>query len=68
MNRFYTILKDGIYENNDGKKRERTNSISTAQAFAKAQREILDELRNEYDEEFNHPYFWAPFMLIGDWR
>ena len=34
---------------------------SKAEAFNKAQ----SVLRN--DPRFNHPYFWAPFILIGDW-
>ena len=25
-------------------------------------------LKLKSSEDYQHPYFWAPFMLIGDWR
>ena len=33
-----------------------------ADALATAQRSLKDKPR------FSHPYYWAPFVLIGDWR
>lgn len=39
-----------------------TRQVSKAGALQRAQREILD------DPQFRrHPYFWAPFILVGNW-
>lgn len=35
--------------------------LSKAQALQKAQQKLID------DRRFNHPAFWAPFLLIGNW-
>ncbi len=35
--------------------------VSKAQALRQAQRELLAE------RPFAHPFFWAPFSLIGNW-
>ncbi len=41
------------------------NLVSTdqtkAQAFRKAQIKVLNQ------KEFHHPYYWSPFILIGNW-
>ncbi|WP_200867444.1 CHAT domain-containing protein [Leptolyngbya sp. Heron Island J] len=31
--------------------------------------EILQQaqLRLLYSEEYSHPFFWAPFVLVGNW-
>lgn len=36
-------------------------SISKAEALRRAQRELIRS------DEFSHPAFWAPFLLIGNW-
>jgi CHAT domain-containing protein len=36
--------------------------INTAQVLQKAQKLLLKS------EDYNHPRFWAPFILIGDWQ
>jgi CHAT domain-containing protein len=36
-------------------------SMNKAQALAHAQREMLDG-------EYAHPYYWAPFIMVGDWE
>ena len=41
-----------------------TNGAGAAHALAVAQRELLDL----GDPVLAHPYHWAPFALIGDWR
>jgi CHAT domain-containing protein len=33
-----------------------------ATALQQAQIKIMEK------EEYSHPYFWAPFILIGDWE
>ena len=38
------------------------NAIPKAQAMRQAQLAMLDS------EEFRHPYFWSPFVLIGNWH
>ncbi|MEM7760998.1 MAG: CHAT domain-containing protein, partial [Cyanobacteria bacterium P01_A01_bin.40] len=37
--------------------------ISKANALRKAQLELLAES----DSQYRHPYYWAPFVLIGNW-
>lgn len=39
-----------------------TRQVSKADALQRAQREILDDPRFR-----RHPYFWAPFILVGNW-
>lgn len=39
----------------------RQEKIPTAEALARAQREML----HSAEERFHHPYYWAPFTLIG---
>jgi len=36
--------------------------LSKSAALQKAQRKLIS------DPSTSHPYFWAPFVLIGDWR
>ena len=42
-------------------KHRRQEKVSTAEALAAAQREML----GESEGRFTHPYYWAPFMVIG---
>jgi len=35
--------------------------LSKAQALQRAQTALLQ------DDRFRHPYFWSPFILIGNW-
>ncbi|MEM8675847.1 MAG: CHAT domain-containing protein [Cyanobacteria bacterium P01_G01_bin.67] len=39
------------------------NQISKANALRRAQLELLAES----DSQYRHPYYWAPFVLIGNW-
>jgi CHAT domain-containing protein len=36
--------------------------LSKAQALAQAQKRLL------FDRRYKHPYYWAPFLLIGNWK
>ncbi|MDM8518267.1 CHAT domain-containing protein, partial [Desulfobacterales bacterium HSG16] len=38
-----------------------TTDISKAKALQNAQKKLMD------NEEFEHPVYWAPFLLIGSW-
>lgn len=38
--------------------------MSEGQTAAAASRDALQNLRTKYE----HPYFWAPFCLVGDWN
>jgi CHAT domain-containing protein len=40
----------------------RSQSISKAEALQRAQLRLL------CSKQWSHPFFWAPFVLIGDWR
>jgi len=53
MIEFYTNLRTG-------------NNKATA--LQKAQLKIKQELGERYGNIGAHPFFWAPFILIGDWR
>jgi CHAT domain-containing protein len=45
------------------------NGDSKATALQKAQIDLREKWSKEYGKEVGgHPYFWAPFILIGDWR
>ncbi len=37
-------------------------NLTKAQALQKAQQELMEI------EKFQHPYYWAPLILIGNWR
>jgi CHAT domain-containing protein len=40
--------------------------LATGQSKAAALRAAQAKLIN--NSRFNHPYYWAPFVLMGDWR
>lgn len=42
--------------------RQLKNSKDKATALQKAQIKIMES------EKYSHPYFWAPFILIGNWK
>jgi CHAT domain-containing protein len=35
--------------------------VNKAQAVRAAQRELIQS------QAFNHPFYWAPFILVGNW-
>lgn len=36
---------------------------------AEALQEIqVDFINRKYGDKYSHPYYWAPFILIGDWK
>ena len=39
-----------------------TNKVTKAEALQRAQLSLIA------DKQFSHPYYWAPFILIGNWR
>ncbi|MEM0981952.1 MAG: CHAT domain-containing protein, partial [Cyanobacteria bacterium P01_H01_bin.58] len=40
-----------------------SKQVSKADALKSAQTYLIDEFRGDFD----HPYYWAPFVLIGNW-
>ncbi|UFN49512.1 CHAT domain-containing protein [Roseomonas sp. OT10] len=48
--------------------RRQKEGDSTAAALRGAQLLILDEAGKRLPESFGHPFYWAPFALIGDGR
>lgn len=38
------------------------NGVDKATALQKAQIKIMEK------KEYSHPYYWAPFALVGDWK
>lgn len=39
-----------------------TTQTNKAEALRQAQLSLLK------DQQFNHPHFWAPFILVGNWQ
>jgi CHAT domain-containing protein/tetratricopeptide (TPR) repeat protein len=39
--------------------------LNKAQVLQKSQ---LSLLKDEKNKEYNHPHFWAPFVLVGNWQ
>ncbi|MEQ9548328.1 MAG: CHAT domain-containing protein [Coleofasciculus sp. G3-WIS-01] len=43
--------------------------ISKAQALSRAQRKLIQAQNSpEINNQYAHPAYWAPFILIGNWR
>ena len=40
--------------------------MSKVESLALAQRDLLSD--KFLKSQFGHPYYWAPFILVGDWR
>lgn len=45
----------------------RESKMSKAQALQIAQLKLINAKETEIDIQYNHPYYWAPFILIGNW-
>ncbi len=39
-----------------------------AEALARVQRDMIQGNFSEDDRDYSHPFFWAPFVLVGDWE
>jgi CHAT domain-containing protein/tetratricopeptide (TPR) repeat protein len=46
----------------------RANAQRAGSAVSKAQALRQAQLTLKKDERYGHPFYWAPFVLIGDWR
>ena len=44
----------------------RGDKLSSAASLQKSQLEMID--RKVPGKDFSHPFYWAPFVLMGDWR
>ena len=42
----------------------RSEGCTKAEALQATQARFLE---GEMDERFSHPFFWAPFILMGNW-
>ena len=42
--------------------KSQTTKANKAQVLRQAQLSLIK------DKKFNHPYFWSPFVLIGNWQ
>jgi CHAT domain-containing protein/tetratricopeptide (TPR) repeat protein len=45
----------------------RESKISKAQALQIAQLKLINAKETQIDIQHNHPYYWAPFIIIGNW-
>ncbi len=55
MGEFYHNLVKGLQVN--------SNQVTKAEALRQAQLYLL----HHESEDYQHPYFWAPFVLVGNW-
>lgn len=46
--------------------RQKNRNITLAEALRQAQLKLIDN--NVPNKNFTHPFYWAPFVLMGDWR
>ena len=42
--------------------KRQSNKLTKVEALQKAQRSLLK------DRDYSHPYYWSPFILVGNWR
>ena len=56
-----TLLMSKFYQEVARSIRQEGNPITKAQALRQAQLEVLSS------EQFSHPYYWAAFVLVGNW-
>ena len=56
-----TLLMTKFYQEVARSLRQEGNPITKAQALREAQLEVLSS------ELFSHPYYWAAFVLVGNW-
>jgi CHAT domain-containing protein len=52
MEAFYNVLQDP--------------TLTKAEVLAKAQRSMINQKSTDNSQSFNHPYFWSPFIIIGN--
>ena len=52
MEAFYDVLQD--------------STLTKAEVLAKAQRSMIHQKSTDNSQSFNHPYFWSPFIIIGN--
>jgi CHAT domain-containing protein len=52
MEAFYNVLQDP--------------KLTKAEVLAKAQRSMINQKNTDNTQSFNHPYFWSPFIIIGN--
>ncbi|QLE57340.1 CHAT domain-containing protein [Nostoc sp. TCL26-01] len=45
----------------------RKSGMSKAQALQAAQVKLINAQENEINDQYTHPYYWAPFIMIGNW-
>lgn len=45
----------------------RESKMSKAQALQSAQLKLITAKETVIDIKYNHPYYWAPFIIIGNW-
>ena len=45
----------------------RNPGMSKAEALRQAQIQLIKARESDMNDQFEHPYYWAPFILIGNW-
>lgn len=45
----------------------RRSGLSKTAALQAAQLKLIAAKENTIDDKYNHPYYWAPFIIIGNW-
>ena len=69
------ITMTRFYENMTVRGLDRPQSLREAQLYLRSLRSLPDSvgpelkaLATESSGAFSHPYFWAPFVLMGAWK
>jgi len=66
MTQFYTLLTQGMPPTNADPSADQAQigqlQMGRAEALRQAQLSLLRS------SEFSHPYYWAPFVLVGNWQ
>ena len=44
-----------------------TSDYSPGEISTRGRKDDPDHSRNPADKDFSHPYYWAPFVLMGNW-
>jgi CHAT domain-containing protein len=58
MTNFYQTLVKNLNQ---------TERISKAEVLRRAQLQLLQSSENNHRQDYSHPYYWAPFVLVGNW-
>ncbi|MTJ07476.1 CHAT domain-containing protein [Anabaena sp. UHCC 0204] len=66
MNAFYAVLKQGNITKAEALRQAQIALITGNYANIGQQRGISDNLPSQMSNELSHPFYWSPFILVGN--